>query len=255
MDKVNSKPTILLSNDDGINAPGLLALRDALRPLGECTVVAPEYETSGISHAVTMRSPVRIRNNDEFGWAVAGTPADCIKFAVENLFEEPPALLVSGINQGSNTAVNAMYSGTVAAAAEGGIMNIPSIAISIAEYGYDNFTLSVDFARVIAMKVLKDGLPDYTFLNINIPAVRKEKLAGIRFTHMGRTRYKEFFEERFDPSNRPYYWLKGEKILLENSDESDEVAVNRNFIAVTPLTCDLTDYQALDSIKKWDLSL
>jgi len=259
MEKSNTKPTILLSNDDGIAAPGLFALYQALSPLGNCVVVAPETESSGVGHAITVRQPLRLkehfRDGELYGYSLSGTPVDCIKFAVDHVLGFDPDLIVSGINQGSNTAINAFYSGTTSAAAEGGIMNIPSIAVSITSHDYTNFSVAAEFAQVTAEKVISEGLPDHTFLNINVPPVVKDEIAGVRITRMGRMRWKESFDERTDPSNKQYFWLKGKKVLLDYADDSDEIAVSKNFIAVAPLICDLTNYKALDLLNTWNLSL
>jgi len=259
MKKTTSKPAILLCNDDGIGAPGLEALYRALRPLGDCTVVAPERESSASSHSITMKKPIRVikhsHGDSRFGWAVSGTPVDCVKFAVSHILDREPDLIVSGINQGSNTAVNAMYSGTVGAAAEGGIMNIASFAVSITSHTYADFSTAADFARSVARKLLEKGLPDHTFLNINVPPLSRQEITGVRITRMGRMRYREIFDERCDPSHKPYYWLTGEKVLLEHADDSDEIAVSQGYIAVTPLVCDLTSHQAIEFLNTWDLSL
>jgi len=259
MKKMKPKPTILLTNDDGINAQGLYSLYRALKPLGNCVIVAPEREISGTGHAVTMKKPIRVykhsRCEEEYGWCVTGTPVDCIKFAVDQILDSYPDLIVSGINQGSNSAINAVYSGTVAAAAEGGIMNIPSFAVSIASYEYSDFSAAAAFAKVTAEKILQNGLPDFTFLNINVPPVDRDEIAGVRVTRMCRMRYKEFFDLRYDPAKRPYYWLKGEKVIFDFSDESDEVALGQNYITVTPLDCDMTNYEAIELINSWKLSL
>jgi len=259
MGKMNTPPQILLTNDDGFFAPGLIALYEALSPVGACTVVAPVSECSAVGHAITMRKPIRIQKSDRgfkgFGWAVDGTPADCVKFAVKKVLRSVPDLIVAGINQGANTAINTIYSGTVAGAAEGGIMNVPAFAISVTSYEYNDFSSAAEFAQIIAKKILENGLPDHTFLNINVPPVPREQIAGIRITHQGKTRYDEIFDELKDPSNNTYFWLRGEKIILEHSEDSDEIAVENNYIAVTPLQCDLTNYNALDYLRKWKISL
>jgi 5'-nucleotidase len=254
-----SKPKILLTNDDGINAPGLKALYDALKDLGECTVVAPLNECSATGHAITIHTPIRVQKlNHNFhgiGWALTGTPCDCVKYAIKEILQGLPDLLVAGINQGANTAINTIYSGTVAGAAEGAILNIPSFALSLWSYDYQDFSVSAEFARIMAKKILSSGLPEYTFLNINVPPVPKDQIAGVRITKQGKTRYEEMFERRLDPANNVYFWLKGERVLLEYSDDSDEIAVEKNYISITPLQCDLTNYQAMDILRSWNFSI
>lgn len=257
--KKAAKPVILITNDDGINAPGLFSLCNALKPVGDCVIVAPEREASASSHSITLKEPLRVYKNNHgsglYGWALSGTPVDCVKFAIYKILKREPDIIVSGINQGSNTAINAMYSGTVGAAAEGGIMNIPSFAISLTSHRKTDFSVAAEFAQTVAKKLLEEGLPDHTFLNINVPPLEKDEIAGVKITRMGKMKYHEIFEECRDPFNRPYYWLKGEKVLLETTDESDEIAVGKNYIAVTPLVCDMTDYNALEKVKKWNLTL
>ncbi|MFC1556275.1 5'/3'-nucleotidase SurE [candidate division KSB1 bacterium] len=252
-----SKPKILLSNDDGITAPGIAALYDALSKLGDCIIVAPETERSGTAHGITMRTPIRVRehslNGKLFGYAVAGTPVDCVKIALNTLLDRPPDLLVSGINPGSNVAVNAIYSGTVAGAAEGGIMNIPAMAVSLASHKFNDYTVAASAAYLIAEKILKFGLPQHTFLNINVPPVGIDEIAGIKITHMCRTYFDDTYEERIDPSRNPYYWLRGEKVILDESADADENALRNKYITVTPLDCDMTNYKALEELNNWEL--
>ncbi|MFC1555428.1 5'/3'-nucleotidase SurE [candidate division KSB1 bacterium] len=256
----NSKkhPRILLTNDDGIQAEGLKALYDIVSDLGECKIVAPIGQCSASGHGITIHKPIRVFESNHgyqgFGWALNGTPADCVKFAVKKIYGGLPDLIISGINQGSNTAINAIYSGTVAGAAEGGIMNIPSFAISLTSYEFSDFSVCTHYARILAKKILKEGLPDYTFLNVNVPPLTMDKIKGVKITHMGKTRYEEIFDERVDPAKNKYYWLRGERVILERSDDSDEIAVENEFVAITPLRCDLTNYDAIDGLKKWNIS-
>jgi 5'-nucleotidase len=258
MVKKKPKPRILLTNDDGINAPGITALYKAMKSIGDCTVLAPDSEKSAQGHAITMKIPLRLneyyKNDTLFGWTLNGTCADCVKFGIHELMEVRPDLVVSGINQGPNTAVNTIYSGTVAGAAEGGLMNIPAIAISLASYTYRNFDIAADIANYFAKLVLKNGLPDYTFLNINVPPKSKEELKGIKITKMGLMRYEEKFDKRVDPANRTYYWLAGEKVILDNSEDNDEIAVHNDFVTVSPLICDMTNYDAVGILKNWDIN-
>ncbi len=258
MEQQTKRPSILLTNDDGIHAPGLKALFEALSHLGDCTVIAPEGERSGTGHAITFNAPLMVSEaENDFkgcGWAVSGTPADCVKFGVKKVFMKKPHMIVSGINHGPNIAVDAHYSGTVAGAAEGGLMNIPSFAISLTSIDSEDFSNAAECAGLIAEKLIENGLPDYTFLNVNVPSVPREQIAGIRITRQGKTRYKEFYEQREDRMNGRYFWLRGDKIILEDSEDSDEVAIKKNYISVTPLQHDLTDYGALDFLRSWNFS-
>ena len=251
------RPRILVTNDDGIHAPGIYALYQAMKAIGEPYVVAPDSERSAVGHAITLSDPLRVweyeRNGKFFGWAVNGTPADCVKLAVKAILNFRPDLVVSGINQGPNTAMNVIYSGTVSAATEGMIMGIPSIAISITSFRKDNFEVASKFAQQLARIVLEKGLPEGTLLNVNIPAVPEEEIRGVRITRQGKGRYEEYFEKRTDPMNRVYYWLSGTKLFLDVEEDVDEVAISQNYISITPLQFDLTDHAMLQELKKWDI--
>lgn len=256
---MNDKPKILVTNDDGIYTPGILALYEAMQKVGEPYVVAPDYERSAVGHAITISDPLRVqeveRNGDFFGWAVNGTPADCVKLAAKSILNFRPDLVVSGINQGPNTAINVIYSGTVSAATEGTIMGIPSIAFSLTSFKKSDFSLAKEVAQKIAAAVLQHGIPEGTLLNVNIPALPKEQITGIKITRQGRGRYEEFFEKRIDPMNRTYYWLGGKRLFLDTDEDIDEVATQNGYISVTPLQYDLTDYKMINRLKEWGLKV
>ncbi len=256
---MTKKPRILVTNDDGIYSRGILALYTAMQQLGDVYVVAPDSEKSAVGHAITLSDPLRVitveRQGEHFGWGVNGTPADCVKIGVKAILEFKPDLIVSGINQGSNTATNVIYSGTVSAATEGAIMGIPSIAFSLTSFTHRDFSLSADIATLMAKKVLQNGLPPDVLLSVNIPPISREELKGIRITRMGKGRYEEAFEKRVDPANRTYYWLSGTKLLLDSDDDIDEVAITHNYVSVTPLQFDLTEQSMISRLKDWQLSL
>jgi 5'-nucleotidase len=252
-----TKPLILLSNDDGIFAPGLYALYEQMLKLGEVCVVAPDSEQSAVGHAITLRNPLRaftwMRNGDEFGTAVIGTPADCVKIALAEFVPRIPNLVVSGINQGNNTGVDLLYSGTVSAATEGAVNRIPSIAISLASFKYPHFEVSAEYALIIAKKVLENGLPVGTFLNVNVPPLPKAQIKGIMWTRQGLSRYVERFEKRIDPKGRPYYWMDGDKITDEVNGCTDDKAIREGYVSVTPIHYDLTDHTFLKQTSEWGL--
>lgn len=256
---MNPKPLILVTNDDGIYAPGIFALYNAMAKIGDARVVAPEMERSAVGHALTLSDPLRVwevdRYGNIFGHAVNGTPADCVKLAVKAILNKKPDLVVSGINQGPNTAINVMYSGTVSAATEGTLMGISSIAFSLTSFRKNDFSFAAEFATHLARKVLKDGLSTGMLLNVNIPAVSKQEIKGVKITRQGKGRYEEYFEKRTDPMNRNYYWLAGKKLQLDNDSDVDDVAVLENYIAITPIQFDLTDYKALENLKDWEIGL
>ncbi|ACD89494.1 MAG: 5'/3'-nucleotidase SurE [Chlorobium limicola] len=251
------KPHILVCNDDGIEGEGIHVLAASMKKIGRVTVVAPAEPHSGMSHAMTLGVPLRIkeyqRNNRFFGYTVSGTPVDCIKVALSHILDDKPDILVSGINYGSNTATNTLYSGTVAAALEGAIQGITSLAFSLATYEHADFTYAGKFARKLAKKVLQQGIPADTILSVNIPNVPESEIAGVLSTSQGRSRWEENAIERNDMYGNPYYWLNGTLKLLDDSLRQDEYAVRRNYVTVTPLSCDLTNHTFLDSLNQWNL--
>lgn len=249
--------TILLTNDDGINAPGLYALFKEMKKFGKAYIVAPDSEKSAVGHAITLSDPLRVQNfykNDEFfGYAVNGTPADCVKIAYWAL-EIKPDILISGINLGSNTGINIIYSGTVSAATEGMFLNIPSFAISLTTFTKPNFEIAAKFAGELSQIVLKNGLPRGTLLNVNVPAVKSEdEINGVIITRQGNAMYQEEFDKRTDPHNRVYYWLTGQKIKLEIEPDVDDRAILNNSISITPVQFDLTNYKFLDELREWGI--
>ena len=249
---------ILLTNDDGINAPGISALFESIEPMGDITVVAPDTERSAVGHAITLSDPLRVEKVNKrgkfFGYAVSGTPADCVKIAVWALLEEKPDIVVSGINLGNNTGISIIYSGTVSAATEGMILEIPSIAISLAAYKKPDFSYAAKFAKKLVNLVLKNGLPVRTLLNVNVPNVPESEIKGVRITRQGKAVYREYFDERKDPWGRSYYWMAGEKVRIKEDDSVDDSALDNNMVSVTPIQFDLTDYSNLELIESWKIS-
>ena len=250
---------ILITNDDGIHAPGIYQLKKALEKIAQVIVIAPETEQSAVGHAITLSDPLRVssveKENDFFGYSVNGTPADCVKLALSCLLEKKPDLVVSGINMGANTAMNIIYSGTVSAAAEAVIMGVPGLAISLTSFHKSEFEFSKRIAVQLAEKIYKNGLPDGTLLNVNVPPVKPDEIDGIVITRQGRGRYEEFFDKRIDPMNRTYYWLSGKRKILDSDNDVDDVVIGQNKVSVTPIRYDLTDMSMLEELKKWNLNL
>jgi len=248
---------ILLTNDDGIYAEGIYVLYEALKKIGDVTVVAPATEQSAVGHAITMSDPLRVkeayRRRQSFGYAVSGTPADCVKIAVRSLLRKKPDLVVSGINLGPNTGFSVLYSGTVSGATEGAILGIPSIAVSLGTFVSPDYRIAASFAAKLARLVHKHGLPKGTFLNLNVPALPASKIKGVRVTTQGKTPIIERFDRRVDPRKRTYYWLTGEVMNLKGEIESDIVALKNGYISVTPVQYDLTDHGFIDTLKGWKL--
>lgn len=253
----NNKPHILVCNDDGIDGEGLHVLAASMKKIGKVTVVAPAEPRSGMGHAMTLGVPLRIRkyakNNRFFGYTVSGTPVDCVKVALSHILPEKPDIIVSGINYGSNTATNTLYSGTVSAALEGVIQHIPSLAFSLTTYEDADFIYAGKFARKLVRKVLREGLPSDTILSVNIPNVPEPEIKGVAVTSQGKSRWAENTIERDDMYGNPYYWLSGKLQLMDNDMLYDEYAVRQNYITVTPISIDMTNHSALKNIRRWKL--
>ena len=252
------KLLILISNDDGIHAPGINALAEEIKKIGDVVIVAPDKQQSAVGHAITMNSPLRVQKVEKqgafFGYAVTGTPADAVKLAVRSLLPHPPDLVISGINHGSNTAISVIYSGTVSAATEGTILGIPSFAISLTTYDEADFSYAAAFARKLALKIIEQGLPKGTLLNVNVPPVAPSEIKGIVITKQGKSVWNDEFESRRDPNDREYLWLKGDLLELDHDDDIDQRAVLNNKVSITPIHYDLTDYATFEAMKKWDIN-
>ena len=241
---------ILVTNDDGINADGLYALVTALRRRHVVTVCAPEAEQSAIGHAITLSKPLRVKevrkNGARYGFAVNGTPADCVKIAVRALMDTPPDMVISGINHGPNLGSDIMYSGTVSAATEGTILGIPSLAISLATYTRFDFRPAATTVQQLIRLFPVKSFPDGVLLNVNMPAVALRDIRGMIITQQGRSLYKERFVRRIDPRGRVYYWLTGKAHWLRKPYNSDIKAIEDNYVSITPLQLDLTAYNAME---------
>lgn len=252
---------ILITNDDGIKAPGILALKAALDPIGEVTVVAPERPRSASGHAITLHKPLRLTEtplpDGSIGLACNGTPSDCVSLGLEVAMEGHADLVISGINDGANLGWDLTYSGTVSAAMEGAILGIPAIAISVAcaEAEQPRFDAATSFVVELASTVTARKMARWTLLNVNVPNLPADRIRGVEVTHQGRTQYTDRVERRTDPRGRAYYWLSG--YLEENTPEqgSDVHAVQNGFISVTPLDLDLTAAQLIDVVRTWNLRL
>jgi 5'-nucleotidase len=219
--------------------------------------VAPDKQQSAVGHAITMNFPLRAReyrkNGVFLGYAVEGTPADSVKLAVKALLKKKPDLLISGVNHGANTAISIIYSGTVSAATEGTILGIPSIAVSLTTYGPPDFRYAAKFARKLALLVLKKGLPEGTLLNVNVPPLPEKEIKGVVMTRQGRAVWNDAFDVRRDPANKEYYWLTGALVDNDEGLEFDQSAIRNNYVSVTPIHYDLTDYKMLDSKDRWGI--
>ncbi len=252
---------VLLTNDDGINAPGIAALAKAISQIADVDIVAPATEMSAVGHAITLTDPLRVsevrKNGDFFGYAVSGTPADCIKLAHWVLLKGRPRpdAIISGINLGSNTGINIIYSGTVSAATEGAILGIPSFAISLTTFVDPDFSYAANFAAKFLPKFLSLKLPKGVFLNINIPALPANEIKGVKFTRQGMANYEEQYHVREDPYHRKYYWLTGKKVNVETDPDVDDAAINAGYISITPVHYNLTFDPMLRELHTLDLDM
>ncbi|HPR83545.1 MAG TPA: 5'/3'-nucleotidase SurE [Pontiellaceae bacterium] len=245
---------ILICNDDGIHAPGISVLHDAVKEFGERCVIAPDVERSAAGHAITLADPIKStpvdKNGEFFGHAIGGTPADCIKLAVCAILKDtPPDLVLSGVNLGSNTGISVIYSGTVSAATEGVVLGIPGVAFSLCSYTDPEWEMAGRVAREITQKIIETPMPRGVLLNVNMPNLPYEQLKGIKITRMGRSRFIEKFHKRLDPRGRTYYWLDGELEVLDDGEEIDIHAVRDGYVSITPIHLDLTAYDHLKTFE------
>jgi len=247
-------PLILVSNDDGVQAAGLTRLTRALKDVGRVVVVAPDQERSAVSHSITLHRPLRVERVSRDVYSCDGTPTDCIMLAIHEIIKEKPDLVVSGINHGANLGDDIHYSGTVSAAFEGGIMGIPSIAISLVGEGKGNFAMAGEVAAKVAKRVLAEGLPRGVILNINVPDIESKEIKGISFTIQGERNYGGVIVEKVDPRGKKYYWIGGDEQGFEDIPGSDCNAIRDGYVSITPLRVKLTDSAALDRISKWRLA-
>lgn len=252
------KPKILLTNDDGINAQGIITLAEALADEAEIYVVAPISEMSAMGHAITISDPLKVteifRRGEHFGWGIGGTPADCVKLAINGGLIPKPDMVISGINQGANVGVDIIYSGTVSAAYEGTILDIPAMAISLNSFTQKDFSTAARVASDMVQNILKQGLPSGTLLNVNVPEGDYASIKGYKITQQGKGMYKETLERREDPRQRVYYWLSGVREYNNSDLEWDENAVRMGYISVTPLHYNLTNHEFRSDLDQWNLT-
>lgn len=250
---------ILLTNDDGIHAPGLAALEDELQQLGELTVVAPLHEQSGVGHSITYLSPLICREVFEAdrrrGWAVEGSPADCVKIGIFEFCPQRPDLIISGINGGLNAGINILYSGTVAAAIEGAFFGITSVAVSLEYDEHAQFEKAAGMAREVIQQILEAKGPDPQLYNLNIPTVAIDGPADVRVVPMGIQRYGEHYVKRQDPRGRDYFWATGDPPPQPADYETDVTALEKGFVTLTPLQYDMTRHDVVRAMQNWRLQI
>jgi len=257
-----AKPLILVTNDDGITAPGLRALIRFMMEIGEVVVVAPDSPQSGMGHAITIdntlyikKLTVDIENGAKEEYSCSGTPADCVKLGLQELLDRKPDLCVSGINHGSNSSINVIYSGTMSAAIEAGIEGIPAIGFSLCDYSWNaNFEASKEPIQKIVKEALKNGIPNGVVLNVNIPKTNTTPPKGIKICRQARANWKEKFDKRTNPNGKEYYWLTGEFELLDKGEDTDEYVLSQGYVSVVPTQFDLTAHHVIQNINNWKLN-
>ena len=253
--KKKSLPVILITNDDGVMAPGILNLVEAVKDLGKVVVVAPDKPQSGMGHAITIGLPLRLHPVSIFegmeAWQCSGTPVDCVKLAVDKVLHRKPDICLSGINHGANHSINVIYSGTMSAAVEAAIESIPSAGFSLLDHSVEaDFTGARKYARLVVQQMLRTKLDKHTVLNVNIPAVPEELIKGVRICKQAYAKYEEDFVERSDPNGKKYFWLTGEFVNFDKGRDSDVWALEHNYVSVVPVQFDLTNYVLKSKLEK-----
>ncbi len=253
--KKNPKPTILITNDDGITSPGIRALVEAVKDLGKVVVVAPDKPQSGMGHAITIGQPLRLQPSHVFGdieaYSTSGTPVDCVKLAVDKILHRKPDICLSGVNHGANHSINVIYSGTMSAALEAAIESIPSIGFSLLDFSIEaDFEGAIKYARLIVEQILFKKLDKHLCLNVNIPAVPVDLIKGFKVCRQAYAKYEEDFDERADPHGKKYYWLTGEFVNFDKGKDTDVWALKNNYVSIVPVQFDLTNYQLKQKLEK-----
>jgi len=253
--KKSDLPVILVTNDDGIMAPGIRNLVESVKDLGKVVVVAPDKPQSGMGHAITIGLPLRLHPvtvfEDVEAWQCSGTPVDCVKLAVDKILHRKPDICLSGINHGANHSINVIYSGTMSAAVEAAIESIPSAGFSLLDHSVEaDFTGARQYARMVVVQMLRTKLDKHTVLNVNIPAVPAELIKGVRICKQAYAKYEEDFVERSDPNGKKYFWLTGEFVNFDKGRDSDVWALEHNYVSVVPVQFDLTNYDLKTKLEK-----
>lgn len=257
---MKNRPLILVTNDDGITAPGIRTLVNVMKTIGDVVVVAPDSPQSGMGHAITLDSTLHIEKihideGDYDAYSCSGTPADCVKIAVNEILDRRPDLVVSGINHGSNSSINVIYSGTMSAAIEAGIEGIPAIGFSLLDYKWNaDFKPSTSFIKTITTNVLNEGLPEGIVLNVNIPNLEFNKIKGVKICRQAKANWKEEFDKRKTPQGKDYYWLTGTFVNNDKGNDTDEWALENGYISVVPVQFDLTAHQTIKQLNTWNFN-
>ena len=256
---MKTKPLILVTNDDGITAPGLRNLIEVMNEIGEVVVVAPDSPQSGMGHAITINSTlycdkIKVTDGPQLEYSCSGTPADCVKLAINELLDKKPDLCVSGINHGSNSSINVIYSGTMSAAIEAGIEGVPAIGFSLLDFKWNaDFKPLKEYIKKISLEALRKGIPKDVVLNVNFPLLKNGKIKGMKICRQARAYWVEEFDKRTNPMGREYYWLTGTFINEDKGEDTDEWALNKGYISIVPTQFDLTAHHSLQQLNTWSL--
>ena len=256
----DKRPLILVTNDDGITAPGIRALIEVMNTIGDVYVVAPDAPQSAMGHAITINDTLYCnrmkvaKEEPQVEYSCSGTPVDCVKIAVNEILKRKPDLCVSGVNHGSNSSINVIYSGTMSAAVEAGTLGIPAIGFSLLDYSLEaDFEPTKKYIKLLVNQCLNKGLPSGVVLNVNIPKLPEDKIKGVRVCRQANAHWEEKFDKRTNPLGREYYWLTGEFINDDKGKDTDEWALHNGYVSVVPVQFDLTAHHAIKDINTWDI--
>ena len=256
---MQEKPLILVTNDDGITAPGIRALIKIMNKIGDVVVVAPDKAQSGMGHAITIDNvltcnSITIDDGPQLEYTCSGTPADCVKMAISEILNRKPDLCVSGINHGANASINVIYSGTMSAAVEAGIEGVPAIGFSLLNFKWDaDFKASEEYVENITLNALSEGIPEGVVLNVNIPNFKKEEIKGIKICRQANGYWKEDFDKRKSPFGKEYYWLSGEFVCKDRGQDTDIYALEKGYVSIVPVQFDMTAHHMIQKLNTWEL--
>ncbi|HCY98324.1 5'/3'-nucleotidase SurE [uncultured Polaribacter sp.] len=256
---MQEKPLILVTNDDGITAPGIRALIKIMNKIGDVVVVAPDKAQSGMGHAITIDNvltcnSITIDDGPQLEYTCSGTPADCVKMAISEILNRKPDLCVSGINHGANASINVIYSGTMSAAIEAGIEGVPAIGFSLLDFKWDaDFKVSEEYVENITLNALSEGIPEGVVLNVNIPNFKKEEIKGIKICRQANGYWKEDFDKRKSPFGKEYYWLSGEFVCKDRGQDTDIYALEKGYVSIVPVQFDMTAHHMIQKLNTWEL--
>lgn len=255
---MSKKPLILVTNDDGISAPGIRTLISVMNEIGDVVVVAPDSPQSAMGHAITINSTlhcnsVEVDNGPQQEYSCSGTPADCVKLGINEILEKKPDICVSGINHGSNSSINVIYSGTMSAALEASIEGIPAIGFSLLDYNWNaDFESVRNYIKKITLTAINKGIPNGNALNVNFPKLKEKEIRGIKICRQAKAHWIEKFDKRTNPQGKEYYWLTGEFINEDHKNDSDEWALKNGYISIVPVKFDMTDHNNIEKLKDWN---